>query len=90
MMKKVILITGSSRGIGAATALLAAEQGYAICVNYFKHSEAAEILIDEITKRGGKAIAVMADIASESHVLSLFEQIDNTLGPITALGIVRN
>jgi NAD(P)-dependent dehydrogenase (short-subunit alcohol dehydrogenase family) len=85
MMKKVILITGSSRGIGAATALLAAKQGYAVCVNYFKHPVEAKTLVDEITKCGGKAIAVMADISSESHVLSLFEQIYKTLGPITAL-----
>lgn len=81
----VILITGASRGIGAATALLAAERGYAVCVNYHHHHEAAQAVVGSIQQAGGSALAVAADVASEEEVVSLFTTIDRELGPITAL-----
>jgi len=84
-MKKIILITGSSRGIGAATAISAAERGYAVCVNYRSNLEAAESVADSIRSLGGSAIAVAADIASEPEVIRLFATIDRELGPLTAL-----
>src|SRR5690606_27156122 len=84
-MTKTILITGSSRGIGASTALLAARQGYNVCVNYLKNQIAAEKVVDEITKIGGKAIAYQADISSEKDVISLFSKIDRDFGKLTAL-----
>ena len=79
-MKKVLLVTGGGRGIGAATARLAAKSGYAVCVNYLRDKAAAEALAREI---GG--IAVAADVASEADVVRLFETMDAKLGRITAL-----
>ncbi|MDX2214093.1 MAG: SDR family oxidoreductase [Oculatellaceae cyanobacterium bins.114] len=84
-MEKVLIITGASRGIGAATALLAAEQGYAICVNYRRYQEAAQRVVDAIQQQGGRAIAVAADVALEPDVVSLFNRVDEELGRITAL-----
>jgi len=84
-MTKTILITGSSRGIGASTALLAAKQGYNVCVNYLKNQTAAEKIVDEITKIGGRAIAYQADTSSEKEIISLFSKIDRDFGKLTAL-----
>jgi NAD(P)-dependent dehydrogenase (short-subunit alcohol dehydrogenase family) len=84
-MNKVILITGGSKGIGAATAVLAAEKGYAVGLNYLKNKIAAEEVVQKIHQKGGKAIAVAADISIENDVLSLFTQVENKLGPITSL-----
>lgn len=84
-MTKTILITGSSRGIGASTALLAAKQGYHVCVNYLQNKKAAEQVVDEINKNGGKAIAYQADASSETDVSSLFSKIDKDFGRLTAL-----
>ena len=84
-MSKIAVITGGSRGIGAATALLAAENGYAVCVNYRDNRAAAEGVVAEITGRGGRAIAVAADMASESAIVELFQTVDRELGPLTAL-----
>ncbi|MBD0267548.1 MAG: SDR family oxidoreductase [Cyanobacteria bacterium Co-bin8] len=84
-MEKVLIITGSSRGIGAATAGLAAEQGYAICVNYLRNQEAAHSVVSSITQAGGRAIATAADIASEKDVVHLFQTVDEQLGKVTAL-----
>lgn len=80
-----ILITGSSRGIGAATALLAASQGYQVCINYKKNEQAAATLQQQIEKLGGRCISVQADVSQEDEVLKLFETIDAELDPITAL-----
>lgn len=77
-----MIVTGGSRGIGAATARLAATRGYAVCVNYRKERGAAEALVREL---GGKAIAVAADVAEEAEVVHLFETVDRSLGPVTAL-----
>ena len=84
-MNKVILITGSSRGIGAATALLAAERGYAVCVNYLANQPAAQAVVAEITANGGSAIAVQADVSQEADVVGLFAAVDRQLGALSAL-----
>ncbi len=84
-MKKIIVITGGSRGIGAATARLAASRGYAVCVNYLKNQLAAKAVVDEIRSGGGQAIAVAADVAAETDVVNLFEAVDAQLGTVTAL-----
>lgn len=84
-MKKVMLITGASRGIGAATARLAAASGFAVCVNYVKNAGAAHAVVDEIRSNGGHAVAIAADVSSEPEVLKLFESTDRELGTITAL-----
>ncbi|MDB5771437.1 MAG: Short chain dehydrogenase [Burkholderia sp.] len=85
MNNKVMIITGGSRGIGAATANLAAEQGYAVCVNYLHSREAADGVANAIKVLGGEAIAVQGDVSSEADVMRLFEMVDRTLGRVTAL-----
>lgn len=84
-MDKVMLITGASRGIGAATARLAAAQGYALCLNYRERGDAAASLVEEIERQGGRAIAVPADVADEAQVLRLFERIDQAFGRLDVL-----
>ncbi|MGB3516129.1 MAG: SDR family oxidoreductase [Elainellaceae cyanobacterium] len=84
-MEKVLIVTGGSRGIGAATALLASEQGYAVCVNYLQHQAAAQAIVSAIEKNGGRAIAVAADVSVEADVNRLFEMVDQQLGQVTAL-----
>jgi NAD(P)-dependent dehydrogenase (short-subunit alcohol dehydrogenase family) len=80
-----VLITGASRGIGAATAVLAASRGYSVCVNYRASAEAANAIVTSIANSGGRAVAVQADVAVESDVMRLFETCDARLGPLTAL-----
>lgn len=93
-MKKIIVITGSGRGIGAAAAIKAASLGYDVCVNYLKNHEAANKTVDAIKKKGGKAIAVQANVSEENGVQKLFETVDKELGKLNALvnnaGIVGN
>lgn len=84
-MKKIILVTGGSRGIGAAVARLAANEGYAVCISYLSNQTAAEAVVAAITDTGGLALAVQADVALESDVVRLFECVDRALGPVTAL-----
>ncbi len=84
-MSKVLLITGGSRGIGAATALLAATQGYAVAVNYTANSLAADEVVRQIRKAGGTAMAVRADVSLEADVLAMFKKVDAKLGRLTAL-----
>jgi NAD(P)-dependent dehydrogenase (short-subunit alcohol dehydrogenase family) len=84
-MDRIVIITGASRGIGAATALLAAERGYAVCVNYLRNRAAADAVVDAIERAGGKAIAVAADVSLEAEVIRLFETVDRTWGRLTAL-----
>ena len=84
-MNKVLLITGGSRGIGAATAHLAAAQGYAVAVNYSHNASAAEAVVRTIQAQGGQAMAVQADVADEAQVLAMFTTVDAQLGRLTAL-----
>ncbi|CAI0828674.1 SDR family oxidoreductase [Serratia quinivorans] len=84
-MTKVALVTGASRGIGRATALLLARQGYAVGVNYLQNEAAAQQVVAEIESLGGRALALRADIGDESQVQAMFSQQDATLGPIDAL-----
>jgi len=81
----VMIITGGSRGIGAATTRLAAARGYAVCINYHHNRDAAEHLVREIAGKGGRAMAAQADIGSESGVLALYQLVDSTLGRVAAL-----
>ncbi|MEH6458268.1 SDR family oxidoreductase [Chitinimonas sp. JJ19] len=87
-MGHTVIITGASRGIGAATALLAARHGYAVAVNYLRQQAVAEALVAQICTAGGKAKAIQADIAQENEVLRLFQQAEQTLGPLR--GLVNN
>jgi NAD(P)-dependent dehydrogenase (short-subunit alcohol dehydrogenase family) len=83
-LDQVLLVTGASRGIGAATALLAASKGYAVAVNYTSNAKAAQDVVSRIRAEGGKAIAVQADVAEEEQVLALFAAVDAQLGRLTA------
>ena len=80
-----MVITGASRGIGAATARLAAQRGYAVCLNYRSNGEAAAQLTEDLRRQGAKALAVQADVGVESEVVRLFETVDRELGPIAVL-----
>ena len=82
-MNKVLLITGGSRGIGAATALLAAEQGYAVGVNYHTEKLRADDIVNQIVALGGKAISIQGDVSQPDHVSRMFEETQNSLGAIT-------
>lgn len=85
-MDKIVLITGGSRGIGAACALLAARQGWAVAVNYTRDAAAADAIVQQIRAMdGGRAIAVQADVADEAQVLAMFQRVDAELGRLTAL-----
>ncbi|MDP9968296.1 NAD(P)-dependent dehydrogenase (short-subunit alcohol dehydrogenase family) [Variovorax paradoxus] len=84
-MDQVLLITGGGRGIGAATALLAAQRGYAVAVNYASNSLAADEVVRAIRAGGGTSIAVQADVGDEAQVLAMFEKVDARLGRLTAL-----
>jgi NAD(P)-dependent dehydrogenase (short-subunit alcohol dehydrogenase family) len=84
-MSGVMIVTGGGRGIGAATARLAAERGYAVCVNYLRDEAAAQSVVQDIRDDGGRAIAVRGDVAAEPDVLRLFQESDRSLGPLTAL-----
>lgn len=86
-MSRVVIVTGGSRGIGAATAVLAAERGYGVCVNYRKNREAAEKVVRAIEAVGRKAVAVRADVSEEGEVAELFRAAES-LG--TIVGLVNN
>jgi NAD(P)-dependent dehydrogenase (short-subunit alcohol dehydrogenase family) len=81
----VLLVTGASRGIGAATAVLAARRGYAVAVNYASNSLAADEVVRSIRAAGGTAIAVQADVGDEAQVVAMFRKVDAKLGRLTAL-----
>ena len=85
MDNNVLVVTGGSRGIGAATARLAAHQGYAVAVNYAANAAAADGVVRDIEATGGRAIAVRADVAREEDVLAMFATVDRELGRLTAL-----
>ena len=84
-MDQVLLITGGGRGIGAATALLAASRGYAVAVNYATNSLAADEVVRTIRDNGGNAMAVQADVGDEAQVLAMFQKVDARFGRLTAL-----
>ncbi len=81
----VLLVTGASRGIGAATAALAAARGYTVVLNYRRNAQAAEALVEAIGADGGHAMALQADVSDPGQVASLFRQIDVRLGRLDAL-----
>ncbi len=85
MDQQILLITGGGRGIGAAVALLAAQRGFAVAVNYASNSLAADEVVRTIRAGGGSAIAVQADVGDEAQVLAMFEKVDAKLGRLTAL-----
>ena len=87
-MKPVLLVTGASRGIGAATALLAARQGWAVAVNYSQNATAAETIVQQIKAEGGQAVSIQADVGDEAQIKHLFTQVDAQLGRLT--GFVNN
>lgn len=82
---KVLLVTGGSRGIGAAICRLGAAAGYRVAVNYASNKTAAESLVAEIKAAGGEAIAIQGDVGSEADILAMFETVDSTYGPLDAL-----
>ncbi len=84
-MQRILLVTGGGRGIGAATARLAAAQGYAVAINYARDEASASRLKGDIEKAGGRAIAVPADVSVEAEVVRMFEAVDRSLGRLTAL-----
>jgi NAD(P)-dependent dehydrogenase (short-subunit alcohol dehydrogenase family) len=84
-MTEVMIVTGASRGIGAATARLAAQRGYAVAVNYQSNREAADAVVRDIERSNGRAIAIAADVSREPDVLKLFEEVDRRLGRVSAL-----
>jgi NAD(P)-dependent dehydrogenase (short-subunit alcohol dehydrogenase family) len=84
-VQKVALITGASRGIGAATAQLFASKGYAVCINYKSNLVAANKLADSITSSGGKCIVVQADVSREEEVMRMFNTVDRQLGSLSVL-----
>jgi NAD(P)-dependent dehydrogenase (short-subunit alcohol dehydrogenase family) len=88
VQQKVLLVTGGGRGIGAATARLAAQQGWTVAVNYAANSLAADEVVRQIRAEGGNAMAVQADVADEAQVLGMFERIDAKFGHIA--GLVNN
>ena len=81
----VVIITGGGRGIGAATARLAAAKGYSVCISFLQNQAAAQAVVQDIKDQGGSAIAVQGDVASEPDVMRLFHESDRSLGPLAAL-----
>jgi NAD(P)-dependent dehydrogenase (short-subunit alcohol dehydrogenase family) len=79
------LVTGGSRGIGRATALLLAQEGYTVAVNYHHNIKAATQVVNDITENGGKAFAVRADISDEAQVMTMFDALDREGEPLSAL-----
>ncbi len=84
-MSEILLVTGGSRGIGAAVARLAAKRGYAVAVNYRSDAAKAAALVAEIEAADGRAMPVQADVADEAAVAGMFAAVDERLGPLTAL-----
>ena len=87
-MRKVVLVTGGSRGIGAATCILAAQKGWAVVVNYAANAKAADDVVAQIKAAGGEAMSAQADVAQEDQVLAMFSKVHTTWGPLH--GLVNN
>src|SRR3546814_11629826 len=81
----MLIVTGASRGIGAATARLAGARGYNVAVNYNSNADAAKLVVRDIEAAGGRAAAIQADVAREAEVKRLFDEAAAALGPVTAL-----
>ena len=84
-MDKVLLVTGGARGIGAATARLAAGEGYAVAVNYRERADEARKVVDAIEAAGGRALAVQADVGDEADIVRMFDEVEEQLGRLTHL-----
>lgn len=84
-MKQVALVTGSSRGIGRAIAAQLAQEGYAVCVNYYEQRQAAESLVEQLRTQGCEAMAVQADVADRAAVNAMVRTVEETFGPVTLL-----
>ena len=87
-MRKVVLVTGGGRGIGAATCILAAQKGWDVAVNYTANADAAQLVVKQIQDAGARAMAVQADVADEGQVLAMFKRVKAELGPLQ--GLVNN
>jgi NAD(P)-dependent dehydrogenase (short-subunit alcohol dehydrogenase family) len=87
-MPGVVMITGGGRGIGAATARLAAQRGHAVCVNFLRQEAAAQAVVQDIARAGGRAAAVRGDVSVEEDVVRMFAECDRALGPLA--GLVNN
>jgi NAD(P)-dependent dehydrogenase (short-subunit alcohol dehydrogenase family) len=85
MSAKVLLVTGASRGIGRACALLAAQNGWAVAVNYREDAKAADAVVETIAKGGGRSVSLKGDVAVEADVLVMFDAATKALGPLTAV-----
>lgn len=84
-MNGTLIVTGGSRGIGAATATLAAARGDAVCISYLRNRDAADAVVQGIAAAGGTAMAVAADVSVEDDVVRLFARVDAAFGPVSAL-----
>ena len=84
-MSKVILVTGGSRGIGAAVCVRAAQAGYKVAINYRRDRDAANQLLTQLTSAGSHAMTVQADVGNEAEVVSMFEEVTENMGPLSAL-----
>jgi NAD(P)-dependent dehydrogenase (short-subunit alcohol dehydrogenase family) len=87
-MRKVVLVTGGGRGIGAATCILAAQKGWDVAVNYTANADAAQQVVKQIQATGARAMAIQADVADEAQVLAMFKRVQAELGPLK--GLVNN
>lgn len=85
---KVLIVTGSSRGIGAEICRRAASEGSKVCINYSRSGDEADAVVAQIREQGGIAIAVEADVSKENEIIAMFERVDLELGPVT--GLVNN
>jgi len=84
-MRKIMLVTGGSRGIGAATCLLAAQRGYDVAVNYTRDAQSAGAVVAKVKAAGGRAIAIKADVGVEHDIIEMFRTVDRELGPLDCL-----
>lgn len=82
---KIVIITGASRGIGAASAKIFAQNGYAVCINFLNNNQAAQQLKNELLQYTPKCITVQADVSKSSEVQGLFDEVDRKLGPVSVL-----
>ncbi len=85
MSAKILLVTGASRGIGRACALLAAENGWTVAVNYREDAKAADAVVETIAKGGGRAVALKGDVSFEADAVGIFDAATKALGPLTAV-----